>query len=89
MKTKFLENIISFLLGIFWALLILSALILFKSFYPLGVVTAIVIAVLSTAFWLLIIIFLEIANIQIEKLKEEKRQTKLLESIKHRLNEHS
>lgn len=41
---------------------------------------------ISTAFWLLIIIFLEVANIQIEKLKEAKRQTHILEAIKNKLN---
>ncbi|WP_187646763.1 hypothetical protein [Nitrosophilus labii] len=87
MKKTLLENVISFLLGIFWALLILSALILFKTFYPLGILPALVAIILSSAFWFILIILLEMANIQIEKLKEIKRQTEILEIIKKRLYE--
>ena len=84
---KFLESIISFLLGVFWALLIISAFFTFEMFYPLGLLNAIVMTILSSSFWLLIIIFLEIANVQFEKLKEARKQTKILESIQNRLNE--
>ncbi|HIE34868.1 MAG TPA: hypothetical protein EYP79_01555 [Campylobacterales bacterium] len=81
MKKTLLENVISFLLGLFWALLIISALIIFKSFYNISILFAIVVVIASSTFWLLLIIFLEIANIQIEKLKELKKQTKILESL--------
>jgi len=80
-KKTLLENVISFLLGLFWALLIISALIIFKSFYNISILFAIVVVIASSTFWLLLIIFLEIANIQIEKLKELKKQTKILESL--------
>ena len=86
MKKSLLENIISFLLGIFWALLILSAFFFFTTFIKNGLLTAIVFTVLSSIFWLMFIVFLEVCNIQIEKIKELKRQTKILESIKNRLN---
>ncbi len=85
MKKTLLENVISFLLGIFWALLIISALILFKSFYTLGILPALVAVIISSVFWLLFIVLLETLNLQIEKLKEIKKQTEILESIEKRL----
>ncbi|WP_281950939.1 hypothetical protein [Nitrosophilus kaiyonis] len=87
MKKTLLENVISFLLGIFWALLILSAFFFFQSFINLGFLPALVAVILSSVFWLLFIVFLEIANIQVEKIKELKKQTRILESIKHKINE--
>jgi len=85
LKKTLLENVISFLLGIFWALLIISALILFKSFYTLGILPALVAVIISSVFWLLFIVLLETLNLQIEKLKEIKKQTEILESIEKRL----
>lgn len=87
MRKTLLENIISFLLGAFWALFIISAFFFFQSFIPLGIVPAVVAVLISSLFWLLFIVFLELANLQIEKIKEMKKQTRLLESIKHKLNE--
>ncbi len=87
MKRTLLENVVSFLLGIFWALLISSAVLLFEIFYPVGLLPAIVAATLSTVFWLLFIVFLELVNIQIEKLKEIRRQSEILNSIKKALDE--
>jgi len=87
LKKTLLENIISFLLGIFWALLALSAFFSFMIFKDSGLLEAVVAALFSSVFWLLIILFLEIANIEIEKVKELKKQTKILELIKHKLYE--
>jgi len=75
------------MLGIFWALLLLSAFFFFRSFISLGILPALTAVIFSTVFWLFFIIILEMANLQIEKIKELKKQTEILESIEKRLYE--
>ncbi len=87
MRLPLLENIISFLLGVLWTLLGVSLFLTFTIFYHSGLFYAIALSLLVAAFWLFWIIVLEMANIQIEKLKEVKKQTRLLQEIRHRLQE--
>ncbi|WP_200762173.1 hypothetical protein [Nitrosophilus alvini] len=86
MRRSAVEVLISFLLGISWALALLSALFAFDFFYPFGLFTAIAGAIFGAFFWLVLIIFLEIASLQIDKYRELKQQTKLLSEIKDRLS---
>ncbi len=87
MRRPWLEYAISFLLGVLWALLGLSVALVFLSFYKISLFTAISFSLLVACFWLFLIVILEIANIQIDKLKELKHQSQLLESIEKRLYE--
>ncbi len=87
MKRSWLEIVISFLLGVLWALLGLSVALIFLSFYKISFFSAISLSLLAACFWLFLIVLLEMANIQIEKLKELKEQTQILQEIEKRLYE--
>jgi membrane associated rhomboid family serine protease len=76
------ETIISFLLGAAWALVLLGAIFLFWSFLPFGVVIALMAALVGSIFGLLSVVLLEVAALQFEKMRELRRQTKILEAIK-------
>ncbi len=88
MKLAWLENIVSFLLGVLWTLLGLSVLFIFLANYKTSIAFALALSVLIATFWLFWIVILEMARIQIEKLKELKRQTKLLQSLHDKLSHH-
>ncbi|BCD68208.1 hypothetical protein [Nitratiruptor sp. YY09-18] len=85
MRLYLLENVINFLLGLLWALMAISAFILFTSLLHVHILYALGIAVLDIAFWLFVIVLLEMANLQIQEYKELRRQTALLEEIHHNL----
>jgi len=82
---KLLKNSISFVLGVLWTLLGLSIAYAFLNFDDL--VLAASVALFLTVFWLILIIIVEMANIQILKYEEMKRQTAILERIEKRLHE--
>jgi len=81
MQKDIYERIISFLLGASWAIIIFGALITFKTFIVLGVS----LAIFSTIFFIIISLFLLLVLdaflVNKERLKEAKRQTKLLEKL--------
>ena len=87
MKRSWLEVVISFLLGVLWALLGLSVALVFLSFYKVSLFAAISFSLLAACFWLFLIVLLEMANIQIDKLKELQEQTQILREIEKRLYE--
>jgi len=86
-KDRF-DRTLSFLLGASWAIVFFGALIVFKSLLILGLG----LAIFSTTFFifigLVLILALDAFAINREKLKEMKKQTKLLEKIytKHTSN---
>lgn len=82
MRQTLAETIISFLLGAAWALVLLGAIFLFWSFLPFGVVIALMAALVGSIFGLLSVVLLEVAALQFEKMRELRRQTKILEAIK-------
>lgn len=67
--------------GASWALVIIGAVSFFTTLYPLGFLIAFFGAFLGSLAGLFFVIMLEIANIQIEKLEEVKKQTTLLEQL--------
>lgn len=81
-KSNF-ERLISLLQGASWALVIVGAVSFFTTLYPLGLLIAVFGAFLGSLAGLFFVIMLEIANIQIEKLEEAKKQTTLLEQLVH------
>ncbi len=87
MKRSWLEIVISFLLGVLWALLGLSVALVFLSFYKVSFFAAISFSLLTACFWLFLIVLLEMANLQIDKLKELQEQTQILREIEKRLYE--
>jgi hypothetical protein len=81
MQKDIFDRIISFLLGASWAIAILGALIVFKTFIFLGSIFSTFITILYIFFILLLILALDAFSVNRERLKESKKQTKLLENI--------
>ena len=75
------ERLISLLQGASWALVLVGVVSFFTTFYPFGFLTALLAAFIGSLGGLFFVIVLEIANIQIDKLDEIKKQTKLLEKL--------
>ena len=88
MKFSVLENIISFLLGVLWTLLGIFVLFTFLVNYKTSIIFALGMSVLMATFWLFWIVLMEMARVQIEKLKELQKQTRLLQSINDKLSHH-
>ncbi|MFK5937386.1 MAG: hypothetical protein QM497_03215 [Sulfurimonas sp.] len=81
MQKDIFDKIISFLLGASWAITLLGALIVFKTFLFLGLIFSFFITILYIFFILLLILTLDTFSVNRERLEESKKQTKLLEQI--------
>ncbi len=79
-KDRF-DRILSFLLGASWAIVFFGAIITFKSLLVLSLGLAIFLTVLFIFIGLFLILSLDAFTVNREKLKELKKQTKLLEKI--------
>lgn len=79
-KDRF-DRILSFLFGASWAIVFFGALILFKSFLPLGLGLAIIVTIFFIFVGLFLILTLDAFAINRQKLLELKKQTELLEKI--------
>ena len=80
-KQSAFERLISLLQGASWALVLVGAVSFFTTFYSFGLLSALIAAFIGSLGGLLFVVLFEIANIQIEKLDEIKKQTKLLEKL--------
>ena len=85
MRRTIAETIVSFLLGAAWAVVVLGAALLFWSFLPFGLVVATMAGLVGSLFGLVLVVLLEVAALQFEKLRLMRRQTTLLEEIRDRL----
>ncbi len=81
MQKDIYEKIISFLLGASWAIVLFGALITFKIFITLGIVLAIFATLCYVIVSLFLILTLDAFAVNKERLREAKKQTKLLEKI--------
>lgn len=81
MQKDIFDRIISFLLGASWAIVLLGALIVFKTFLVLGLGLSIVITIFYIFISLFLILTLDAFSVNKQRLSEEKKQTKLLEKI--------
>jgi len=81
MQKDIFDRIISFLLGASWAIALLGALVVFKTFIFLGPIFSIFLTILYIFFILLLILALDAFSVNRERLEESKKQTKLLEQI--------
>ncbi len=79
-KDKF-DRIINFLLGASWAVVIFGALITFKIFLPFGFSFSMFITIGFVVVSFFMILALDAFAVNRDKLKEMKKQTKLLEKI--------
>lgn len=83
---NYLETLIGFLTGVSWALVIILFLKLFFSFLPFGIFYALLAGSLGFVVGLFLVVIVELFSLQIEKTKEIKKQTKLLEDILNKLS---
>ena len=86
MRRVFLQNVISFLSGVLWATAALSAFFVFIATFQTGIGYAIAMTVIDLLFWLFWIVVIEMANIQLQKLDELRKQTELLRSIDEKIS---
>ena len=80
-KQNFFEKLLSLLQGAAWALVFVGSVSFFLTLYHLGFFVALFGAFIGALFGLFFVVIFEIAQVQIEKLKELKKQTKLLEKL--------
>ena len=85
MKKTAFETILSFLLGVSWALLVLGTLLTFDSFLDFGFMTAIFASIIFIFMFLFLILILETMNLYRESHEEKRKQTKLLFDIRELL----
>lgn len=75
------EKLLSFLQGASWALALAGGSYVFLLFLPFGFIISSIIALFCFLAGIFFVVVFELAQIQIEKLAELKRQTSLLEKI--------
>lgn len=80
-KQSFFEKLLSLLLGAAWALVVVGATTFFLSLYHFGIIVALLGAFIGALIGLFFVVLFEIAQIQIDKLKELKKQTQLLQLL--------
>ena len=81
LKQSFFEKLLSLLLGAAWALVVVGATTFFFSLYHSGIIIALLGAFLGALVGLFFVVLFEIAQIQVDKLKELKKQTQLLQLL--------
>ena len=81
------EKLLSLLQGAAWALVVVGSVSFFFTFYHFGLIVAILCAFIGALLGLFFVVVFEIAQVQIDKLKELKKQTKLLEKLASKYNE--
>jgi hypothetical protein len=81
LRKPYIEFLISFLSGVSWALVLLGAISFFFIFSRFGFFVGFLSGFMGAVFGLFMVLIVEIFSIQIQKLEELKRQTKLLEEI--------
>lgn len=81
LKQSFFEKLLSLLLGVAWALVVVGAVTFFLSLYHSGIVVALLGAFMGALIGMFFVVLFELAQIQIDKLKELKKQTELLQLL--------
>ena len=80
-KHNFFEKLLSLLQGASWALVFVGFTSSFIALYHSGLFIALIAAFLGALVGLFFVVIFEIAQIQIDKLKELKKHTQLLEQL--------
>ncbi|MDX1809891.1 MAG: hypothetical protein R3331_10155 [Sulfurospirillaceae bacterium] len=80
-RQSLFEKILSLLQGAAWALVVVGAFAFFISLYHLGLLIATFGGFIGSLAGFFFVIIFEIVQIQFEKLREIKKQTKLLEKL--------
>ena len=87
LRRTFTETLIGFLLGAAWALALVGAALFFWSFFPFGLLIAVMAAFVGSLFGLLCVVLLEVASLQFERKREMRHQTELLQKITESLRQ--
>lgn len=87
MHKKYYDLLIGFLTGAAWALVFILSINLFFTFLPNGLHIAIIAGLIGIVLGLFFVIFVETFSIQLEKLHELKKHTKLLEKLLEKLDD--
>lgn len=77
--------IINVLLGVSWALVALGALVAYNHSQQMGIVTSVIMSFFGMLSGFVFVVIFEMCLLQYEKLQEAKKQTKLLEDIKNKI----
>ncbi|MFK5880909.1 MAG: hypothetical protein QM482_01735 [Sulfurospirillum sp.] len=80
-KQNFFEKLLSLLQGAAWALVFVGSVSFFLTLYHLGIFVALFGAFIGALLGLFFVVLFEIAQVQIDKLKELKKQTELLTEL--------
>lgn len=80
-KRSTFERLISLLQGASWALVLIGATSFFSLVHPFGILPALVAAFLGALPGLFFVVMFEIANLQVDKVYELRKQTELLEKL--------
>lgn len=75
------EKLLSFVQGASWALALAGAVYTFLLFSPFGILFASMAALLCFLVGFFFVVMCELVSIQLEKLEETKKQTRLLEHL--------
>lgn len=78
------EKLLSLLQGSAWALAIAGGTYAFLLFYPFGFFTSLLMGLFFFLAGIFFVVVFEIAQIQIDKLEELQKQTKLLEKLSNK-----
>jgi hypothetical protein len=90
MRIRLLRTLVNFLSGAIWALFFISAVATFVYFFSRSSLTVAVVYTLWVGiFWLIVVVIVEVAGLQIMQYDELRRQGELLERIARRLDEKS
>ncbi|MDR2790632.1 MAG: hypothetical protein LBB59_06630 [Campylobacteraceae bacterium] len=81
MRKPYIEFLISFLLGVSWAFVFLGAALFFIIFSQFGFFAGLLGIFIGAILGLFMVLIVETFSIQMQKLEELKRQTKLLEKL--------
>ena len=81
MQKDIFDRIISFLLGVSWAIIVFGALIIFKLFYQMDLFLSIFLTILYIVITLFLVLTLDAFSINRKRLTEAKKQTEILERI--------
>jgi len=86
MKRRTFDTILSFLLGMSWAFVLISAFFTYSFFSFLGILPALFASFLSVFIGLILILLLEALMMYRQNFDEKRKQTRLLEEIRKALH---
>jgi len=81
MNKRIVQNILDFLLGVSWAIIVLGAFLFFIIFSSFGLIASIIAAFFGMIFGFILVIIFESVRVLFESYEEIKKQNSLLKDI--------